>query len=237
MDTEKELPSLSIRGTPRRCIMRSLRIVVIVMLLFVAEGCGGRVNYIPPSGAIPQERSTYINASKDQVWKKIIPALSNSFFVINNLDKDSGLINVSYSGDPEKYVDCGYVESYVKNFRGERKYFFPASKAHQIYEVMDTKRGALYRVDRKMNLDGRINIVIEEVGPERCKLSVNVKYVLTRSSTIRSSNGPVDNLSDAISFTSGQKAQFPVGGGRGGTQCQPTGKLEKEILEILTASF
>ena len=29
------------------------------------------------------------------------------FFVSNNLAKSTGLVNLSYSGVPEKYLDCG----------------------------------------------------------------------------------------------------------------------------------
>ena len=111
--------------------------VPLVALLFLA-GCAGKLDYVRPSTAPGSANNTkIIDKPREAVWNSSVPELGKQFFVINNLDKSSGLINVSYNGDPEKYIDCGRVTSYVKNARGERTYDFPASKANQQYEVMN----------------------------------------------------------------------------------------------------
>lgn len=159
--------------------------------------------------------------------------LGRKFFVINNLDKDSGIINISYSGDPEKYIDCGWINSYVKNARGERTYNFPASRAFQEYEVMDMEKGAgLLFVSRKMNLEGRMNIIVEEISETQSRVTANTKYILTKTISVREVlNKLVGTSTDTISFNSGQEGIFP---GSGGTTCQATGKLEDEVLSLLT---
>ena len=58
-----------------------------------------------------------VNKSKEEVWKELIPQIGKNFFVINNLDKESGIINISYSGDPERYIDCGEIYSYLIYFQ------------------------------------------------------------------------------------------------------------------------
>src|ERR1035437_6283960 len=81
-------------------------VLLLLPLLFV--GCGIvqiSKDYTPPSKKNKIINKTIINGSKDVVWKKVISNLSQNFFVVNNLDKESGFINVSYSGDPEEYVD------------------------------------------------------------------------------------------------------------------------------------
>ena len=114
--------------------MRIVFVSLIPIALSIA-GCGAvqsRIDYAPPSRAIAQNANVkVIKRSRDDVWSAAVPALGKQFFVINNIEKASGLMNVSYNGDPEKYIDCGRITSYVKNLRGERNYEFAGAKAHQ----------------------------------------------------------------------------------------------------------
>src|SRR5262245_17756488 len=136
-----------------------MRWIVIALALFISA-CAGELMYEPPSASSSRPNLKQLSKSKDAVWDALIPALSKQFFVINNLDKSSGLINVSYSGDPLSYVDCGMIHSYVKNARGERNYNFPASKTSQSYEVM--VNGQLFGVRRNVSLEGRMNIIVSQ---------------------------------------------------------------------------
>lgn len=213
--------------------MRKLILTSLLLSFFVA-GCAGRMEYRPPNCVTPQSNSVEVNKSKEEVWKIIVPALGKNFFVINNLDKESGLINISYSGNPEKYVDCGYIESYVKNARGERTYCFPASSAQQTYEVMDMNQaGGLFVIDRKMNLEGRMNLIIEEIAPNKTLVTANMKYILTKSATVRNVQNVSRSFSDTISFNSNQSASFPGNGPRISTLCQANGMFEQEILSLI----
>jgi hypothetical protein len=36
-------------------------------------------------------------------------------FVINGVEKDNGISPLTYNGNPERYLDCGHITSYVKN--------------------------------------------------------------------------------------------------------------------------
>lgn len=119
-------------------MIRGIFLLLMVPMYF---GCAGKVNYMPPGGIPFSSNTAVVQKSKSDLWKQIVPMLGKQFFVINNLDKESGIINVSYSGNPESYVDCGILDSFVQNARGERHYNFPAAKAHQVYEVMDMDSG------------------------------------------------------------------------------------------------
>ena len=223
--------------------MMKKSVVVCLLLIVLASGCAGHMNYRPPKSIAPLSNSIEILKSKDEVWKILVPALGKNFFVINNLDKESGLINISYSGDPEKYVDCGYIESYVKNARGERTYNFSASSANQNYEVMDMAHGGLFFVNRKMNLEGRMNLIVEEISPDKTRVTADAKYILTKSGTVRNVQNIERSFSDTISFNSNQSARFPGNGdqisGNGDqtrTLCQANGKFENEVLLLLLNS-
>jgi len=202
-------------------------LVMLVVVTIVLAGCAGKVNYRPPSAIQKTTNTITVNLPRDEVWKRIIPALGSSFFVVNNLEKDSGFINLSYSGNPEKYIDCGYIESYVKNARGERNYNFPAATAYKEYETFENGT-QLFFIRRKMNLEGRINIVVQDNGNEATLISVNTKYVLTKSGTISGVQGGSQQFSDSISFNTNGSASFPQQ-----TTCHATGALEKEVIKAL----
>ena len=201
--------------------------VFLSLLAFFAVGCAGKFEYIKPSQSYKTSNTITINKPKDEVWKKIISSLGSSFFVINNIDKESGFINISYSGDPEKYIDCGVIDSYVKNAMGERRYHFPAASAYQEYETMVGGQNLLF-YKRKMNLEGRINLIIQELSQDSTLVTVNIKYVVTKNILVSNPQGQSTNLSDSISFNTNGSATFPKG-----TSCYATGALEREVIDAL----
>ncbi len=201
-------------------------IFLAVGTLFIV-GCAGKVTYLQPTQTYKANNSVTVNKPRSDVWKQIIPSLGGSFFVINNLDKESGFINISYSGNPEKYVDCGIIDSYVRNARGERTYHFPASTAYKEYEAMENGQNLLF-IKRKMNLEGRINIIVQEVLANSSLVTVNTKYVLTKEVYLSNPQGQSNHMSDNISFNTNGSASFPQQ-----TTCHATGTLEQEVLSAL----
>jgi hypothetical protein len=120
----------------------------------------------------------------------------------------------------------------VKNARGERTYDFAGAKAAQQYELM-TDAG-LFFVDRKMSLEGRMNLIFEDLGGDKTRVTANTRYVLTRSQRIQSAGGGLPNdRSDSISFNSGQGAAFPPVRDGQALTCMPTGRLESEVVSLV----
>ena len=209
----------------------------LLLIAFAAAGlvaCAGKVDYIRPTiTASSGQNIKTIQKPRDAVWAASVPALSKQFFVINNLDKASGLINLSYSGDPEKYIDCGRITSFVKNAQGERTYNFPAAKAQQNYEVMNPGVG-LFFLDRRMSVDGRVNLIFEEVNATTTRVTANTRYVVTRAQTVRAAGGGLpQSTSDTISFNSGSSAPFPSNQQGQYSECAAKGTLEQEILNAV----
>ena len=202
-----------------------------LVLVVALGGCAGHVDYVRPNQPQAFTNQKTINEPRETVWNASVPQLGKQFFVINNLDKSSGLINVSYSGDPERYVDCGHITSYVKNARGERTYDFPGSRAQQTYEIMNGQ--GLFFVDRKMSLEGRVNLVFEEIGPTQTKVTANTHYVLQRDFTVRNINNLQQSFHESISFNAGSSAAFPPDANGRATECVSTGELEREILSVI----
>lgn len=211
-----------------------MRLVLIAIVASVLAGCAGKVDYIRPSTQMTHGQNIkLIQKPRDAVWAASVPALSRQFFIINNLDKSSGLINLSYSGDPEKYIDCGRITSFVKNAQGERTYDFAGAKAQQNYEIMDPSVG-LFFLDRRMSLEGRVNLVFEEVDANTTRVTANTRYVVTRTQVVRQAGGGFpQNSNDTISFNSGARAPFPANQRGEFAECAARGVLEQEVLSAV----
>jgi hypothetical protein len=209
--------------------MRSLAIVVVLLL----TGCAGRVDYTPPGPLGPTTNSITVDRPMDEVWSQLIPALGTRFFVINNLDRASGLINFSYAGNPEAYVDCGRVESYVKNAKGERTYRFAGAADFTTYEIMDDQTG-LSVYDRSMALEGRMNLILEDIRPQT-RVTANARYIVTRTSSSRNVSDPrvFGTSINSIAFNSGQSGTFPPNKRGSALVCRPTGRFEADVLEMV----
>lgn len=211
-----------------------MRSFFIALLVSGLVGCAGKVDYIRPTAQLaPGQNTKLIQKPRDVVWATSVPALSKQFFVINNLDKSSGLINLSYSGNPEKYIDCGRITSFVKNAQGERTYDFAGAKAQQNYEVMNPGVG-LFFLDRRISLEGRVNLIFEEVDATTTRVTANTRYVVNRTLNVRSAaGGPSQNASDSISFNSGGSAPFPSNQRGEFAECAARGVLEQEVLKAV----
>lgn len=202
-------------------------VLLAVTALALLAGCAGKIEYMRPSQYNAPSNTKVIDKSRDAVWNAAVPELGKQFFVINNLDKSSGLINISYSGDPERYIDCGRVVSYVQNARGERTYDFPGSRGQVNYEVMG--QGMLYFIDRRMALEGRVNLIFEEVSATQTRVTANTRYVVRRDITVRTVSNQTENSTHTISFNTGGMSEFPMAP-QGATTCVATGALERDIL-------
>jgi len=156
--------------------------------------------------------------------------MGQKFFVINNMDKESGFINVSYSGDPELYVDCGSATSYVKNAAGERTYSYRAAQKSTDLEVMDSQ--GLFFIHREMSLEGRINVLVQPISNNSTTVTVNSRYILTRTSNVRDVNNRTSTFKSDVTFNTGQTGSLENSNGRQPTICVPTGGLEKSILDL-----
>ncbi len=205
-------------------------LLVLVGLLFVGCSIVGNHTYTPPSPRKMHSNSVIINKSKNEIWKHLISGLANNFFVINNMDKESGFINLSYSGDPEKYIDAGSIYSMVENLAGKREYRFSGAKKFQRYEFVE--KGNLFFIERTISLEGRINVIINEIEENRTSVTVNTKYIISQTSVVWDVLRNQKRIVQTFSFNTGGYDT-----NSGGTKFQANGKLEQEIIDILNEEF
>jgi hypothetical protein len=213
--------------------MKKANALLVILTAFLFVSClSGKQDYSPPYNYPVKEKSVVIEKPKDVVWKALMAKVANSFFVINNLDKESGFINLSYSGPPCNYIDCGWITSEVSNARGKRTYTFEGCSEYQEYELADSSKNFLGGVKRIMKLEGRINILVQEEEPNRTRISTNVRYLVTKGVNLWSqTDNRKDSASDTINFDTGGSAVFA--GTTGRSTCQPNHKLEEDVLKMV----
>jgi hypothetical protein len=207
-------------------VKNSRSIFTISFGLCLLAGCVGTFNYVRPLDSVTPVVSRTVGKSKEDVWRQITPALDGHVLAVDRLDKDAGVVTFSYRGDPERYVDCGWITSHVKNLRGERTYRFAAANASTEYELVTGKE--ILFIDRQMIMEGRLTVTVAAVSAGETQVSAHAHYVLTRTLMVRDTQGHTQTVSHLIDFGSGQEGAFP-----GLVTCRPTGHFERDALSAL----
>jgi len=181
------------------------------------------VNYSPsPSVKVDTEKT--VAQDLDTTWSTLVSNLSKSFFVINTIEKDSRIINVTFSANnPEKYIDCGTGTSTVN---GQTTYItvaqsstYPSVYQQGIYQYVG-------KSIKTTSLEGRFNVFLEEISPEKTKVSANARYIFSgQIQRFTNQNQMYENNSSDLTFQSTQA------GTSEGVTCSSLGKLEKDILD------
>jgi len=157
----------------KKLVSFGLSFVTISLL----AGCAtSTANYTAPLHTSTPLNSKNYSIPFDDAWDKLVKNLSSDFFVINNIDKNSRLINVSFSSQkPSDFIDCGSTLRTFKNARGDQQYSYFAADSAQF--TTTNGQGIVANVNRKTKLDGRVNIYVapEEKGTI---VNVNTKYIL-----------------------------------------------------------
>lgn len=211
------------------------KLLIASIMAIGLTGCAGRLAYTPPAVQPPSMDSKTVLRPYDQVWKDSADTLARGPWVIDTLDRNTGVMVLRFSGNPEKYLDCGTVDGSVSNLRPgaqiTRAYQFPAASANQTYE--QPVDGNIYDVTRTMGLAGTINVRLRQEGKKATRAAVNAQYDVTRTASI--SNTPTGRvyapIKDSVSFASHSQGTLP-GPGRA-TQCVATGELEREVLAAI----
>ncbi len=206
-----------------------MRLWRVVLLSCGVTSCSGQLRYAPPA-VEPVPFDKVVAAPRAEVWQRTVVEIGKSFFSINVSDADGGLLNLSFSGNPEEYLDCGVIGSAVKNFAGSRTYEFPASRRSQTYEVM--RSGSLYTVNRTLSLEGRVNLVFERLAARSTKVSVNAEFILVRKmEAVQAGTGDKVDRTDRTTVTTVRPGSFPApDAAMAVEECRSSGKLEAELL-------
>lgn len=212
----------------RLTLMR--RALLAAALLGPIAGCAApeepaTVAYLRPSGLPAQTPTARVRQPSGLVFTRLLDQLERSPLEVEQADRARGLIVVTYDGNPEQYVDCGWIVQHGP--QGLSK--VPGSRDQAVFQGIAGVDGAT--MQRNLKLDARSAIQVRPVGIYT-DVFVESVYVLTKTIGVQDTAGQErGRRNEIISFTTGGKGKFGAG-----TQCQPTGKLELLALEALPRS-
>jgi len=187
----------------RRSAIASSALILVLVGVF---GCQKQTAAPSERPTVETANSVVVNEPFDRVWSRFIPIVSKNFFEIDIVDKNSGIVSISYHADPEQYVDCGTL--HVRS--DGHKVDFPVARAHQAWAVEEPQMMIQYQA-QTVTLSGKLHIVFEHLSEASTKVTVNIRYVLNRSVTAQYYKRGGPNLTSAqetITFDSGGEATF-----------------------------
>jgi hypothetical protein len=199
------------------------RIAVVTLFLAGAAGCAApdrpELDYLPPSGQPAPDRSAFVRQQPWLVWGNILDHLQQQGARVTDLDDAGGELVVVYSGDPQPYVDCGWIVAY-DDAELDR---LPAARSDA--SLRRRQDGEVVTLERELRLEARMNVHVEPSG-EDAIVRTQTTYVLTK--TISSSEAAEPLHTETIDFQTGESDAFSSG-----TMCQPNGELERLVFEAL----
>jgi hypothetical protein len=187
----------------------------------VDTGQPPRVSYAPPDARPSQSSSANVGQPAGLIWNQLLDRLIQASLQIDLADPERGIIVARYSGDPDPYVTCGWI------LVGQ------GDDAEQVPAVGDasfkrTVEGHRLEVNRGMNLDARLVVEVKP-GSDEAAVKTGANYVLTKTVVAADRSGRQrGSAREVVSFSGEGRGKFGKG-----TICQPTGALERVILDIL----
>lgn len=207
----------------------AVKLSTLFALVFGFSFLGGcatsSIDYTPPVERKIQN-SKLVQRPFDEVWDGLVKNLSSDFFVINNIDKNSRLINISFTAQtPSEYVDCGISRRKFSNARGERDFSYKTADSAMFSTT--NEMGHMFNVRRTTRLEGRTNIY---VAPESSgtNITVNTKYVLSITfNAVRPDGSPAGTETGTVDLSTKQGGTFLK------TTCYAVGTIEDRILAMV----
>lgn len=142
--------------------MGIVKIIASVLLALVLSSCM-TASYTKPTHNNSKEKySIKIQKNFDAVWKQLIQYSASTFFAIDNYEKDSGLITLSFgSAKPSDFITGGHwkASSSTINFDGD------------YVDYMS--------IHNNGKLSGKMNIVVTEISENESSIKVNARYIFT----------------------------------------------------------
>jgi len=133
--------------------------IVLLTALLLNTGCMS-ATYAKPKHEDKKENYTLVvDKSFDQVWKELITYSASTFFAIDNYEKDSGLVTLTFGADkPSEFITGGKWKSKGSiSFDGD------------YVDYLSLYQGG--------NLTGKMNIVVSKITDDKTQIQVNARYI------------------------------------------------------------
>lgn len=187
-----------------------MRHLLLSLTFIFLIGCGVTTPEYTAPDTQPAEKTTVtVDKPFDEVWQGLISFTSQRFFAIDSYEKASGLMTLTFSAEPERFVDCGSISTDgPPSYEGSYIGWFDERPA-------------------QLNLTGSMNLTVQEDGESETTVEVNTRYVISVQS-------PAGTSEEWAFNTGGSDTQTVPTNNFGATQkrtCRPTHEAERVIVE------
>jgi hypothetical protein len=225
--------------------------ILLMASVVLMSGCatqGVNTTQRTENTMIKIDNEIVVPKSTSETWDILVKELSKSFYVINNIDKESRIINISFStNSPSDYIDCGHtVRTYTQRDKTETySYDTAASSSYKAATPRQPNPNFSYygRARRETSLEGRSNIYVapDEKDKNSTAVTVNTRYIWTLKMQVQifaeningqtlTTNERIPDYTGTIMFNTNQKGESNNTGDK--ITCFSKGKLEREILDM-----
>ena len=196
----------------------------------------------------PAVNEIVVDRPFDETWDLLVRRLSESFFVVNNISKESRLINLSFSSaDAQLYVDCERTQRTFEKGRDVETFDYAVAEdgRYMTSRQLTPNAYAHYQIQRRSSVEGRIDVYMAPEEPGT-RLTVNTRYIFGMRATgrydvyggaldIPQGSGRTEPFDYQVTFDTRQ-AGSTVDSEGNEIWCQCTGELEARILEWVGGS-
>ena len=224
----------------------------LALVLFLASCASAPVlqDFSYQAGSLKKiENRIQLDEDFDIVWDRLVGNLSKTFYVINNIDKESRLLNVSFSLNNKlsDYIDCGEsTRSFELGELSENITYKVADSSNYLSESTSPPNPNVtyHRAFRDTSLEGRANIYIAPESNGKTTVMINNRYIMSVKVTYdtyvyavlykqhieqKQIGRRVAQIQpDPVSFNTNTTSEEIDGGFR----CASTGKFETDILKL-----
>ena len=210
--------------------MNRKTVILAIVCAFGATGCASSTyEYTPPMTHSQIKTERLIPIDFGEFWDAYVAELSKTFFVINNIEKENRIINVSFNANtPSEYIDCDYSYSTFSDHASTSIYSSNVADSSSHASIYSSSYTGLLSAGRSTSLDGRINIFMAPES-DQTLLRVNALYVWSVSAS-----GVLGQTGLTVTLSSGKAGETEEQGEK--IQCHSKGVLEKVLLELVDTS-
>lgn len=191
--------------------MRIYSLAIIITISVFLLSCVS-ASYVAPDTSNPEisNYSRTIDKTFDETWSALVQYAGTTFFQIDNIERSSGLLTLSFgSSNPELFITGGdWSISGARNFDGDYVEYL-----------------SLYS---DATLNGRMNIVVQSVSEESTRVTVNARYVFTSTDDTGTLSWSFDTGGSDTS-----RIRNPAMGTGNERTLMPTYRAELSILEAI----
>ncbi len=169
--------------------------------------------FTPPTATKKSDDMTVVvKGDYKEVWQVLIDYVGGTYFMIDNVQKDSGIISLTFgASDEERFIDCGKVKFHNMAYDLDGPF------------VTEVKKGPSTR-----RLEGKTNIIVREIEPGKIRVKAKSRYVYQYSEV-----GVPQVWTWAFDTDTTSTQAF----GQSSVTCQATGAAERAIMESIKDHF